>query len=139
MNKNDIRIGNYLNVILQQEPEKKSRCRVLDISDDKEFATFIDLSIKIDTPDKWNLVEEILISDEELSILGFVEEPDKQVFMLLQKGAWVKDGIQVQKYKGDYELLISKPEAFFGCRSKTVPYVHLLQNALSDIYDINIL
>lgn len=143
MNKNDIRIGNYLNVILQQDPEKKSRCRILDISDDKEIATFIDLSnnssFKIDTPDKWNLVEGILMSDAELSILGFVEEPDKQVFMLLQKGAWVKDGIQVQKYKGDYELLISKPEAFFGCRSKTVPYVHLLQNALSDIYDINIL
>ena len=98
-----------------------------------------DAVLVIYTPDKWNLVEGILMSDAELSILGFVEEPDKQVFMLLQKGAWVKDGIQVQKYKGDYELLISKPEAFFGCRSKTVPYVHLLQNALSDIYDINIL
>ena len=80
MNKNDIRIGNYLNVILQQDPEKKSRCRVLDISDDKEFATFIDLSnnssFKIDTPDKWNLVEGILMSDAELSILGFVEEKE---------------------------------------------------------------
>lgn len=104
MNKNDIRIGNYLNVILQQDPEKKSRCRVLDISDDKEFATFIDLSnnssFKIDTPDKWNLVEGILMSDAELSILGFVEEPDKQVFMLLQKEHGLRMEYKFRNIKG---------------------------------------
>lgn len=138
MNRNELRKGNYVDVIVQKEPIVRTRCQISSLSDDKQKMSLKDLSnnsiFVVDSVDKWKLVEGIVMSDDELRKLGFEYDENKQVYMLLERGAWVKDGIQVQKYEGIYELVISKPEAYYCCKTKSVSYVHLLQNAVSDIY-----
>lgn len=133
----DFRKGNYVDVLLG-EAGIKTRCEILDINEGDCEAKFKDLGndseFIMDTADKWKLVNGVPTTDEELRKLGFSFDPEMSVFALPNKGAWVKDNVIVQKYKGTFDLLISdvKPEAFYGCRAAIhVFFVHLLQNAVA--------
>lgn len=139
----DLRKGNYVDVLLG-EAGIKTRCEILDINEGDCVAKFKDLGndseFIMDTADKWKLVNGVPMTDEELRKLGFSFDPEKSVFALPDKGAWVKGNAIVQKYKGTFDLLISdlKPEAFYGCRAIHVTYVHLLQNAVAKYLGVDL-
>lgn len=135
----ELRKGNYVDVKVE-ESGIKTRCEVININVEDGVATLKDLSnnseFMIDTTDKWELVCGILTSDGELRNLRFFYDPERSVYALAENGAWIKDDAIVLKYNGGYDLMVEESDGFFGCRAIHVPYIHLLQNAMADIYGV---
>jgi hypothetical protein len=131
----DLRVGNYVFAIIK-DMNSKIHCEILEISTQK--CTVKDLengkifSIDIEQ------TEGIPMTEDQLTKFGFKYEEDKQVYGLIQKGAWVKDGIMIQYYKGNGGLLKAKSMAFYGCKKILIPYVHLFQNAVLDNFNLDL-
>ena len=137
----DLRIGNYVDVVLK-ENNTTIRCKVQRINHDDKSAVFKDMTngseFLVDTEDKWKLVKDVVTTANELTKLGFNYDSEMSVYMLPTKGAWYIGKAIVQKYNGRYDLFIEKNDAFYGCKAIAVPGIHFLQNALADYYGINI-
>ena len=102
-----------------------------DFGDQSEFYVNIN--------EKWDLVKDVQTTEVELRKFGFNFDVNQSVYMLPDNGAWKKgENVIVERYNGDYDLLIRKDEAFYGCKAIHVPSVHLLQKAVKDNYGIDL-
>lgn len=137
----DLRKGNYVDYISVEG--KKTRCMVVDININDRIATMRELGnqseLYVNSKEKWNLVKDVQTTEVELRKFGFNFDVNKDVYMLPGKGAWKKyENVIVMRYNGDYDLIIRKDKAFYGCKAIHVPSVHLLQNAVKDNYGIDL-
>lgn len=137
----DLRKGSYVDYISVEG--KKTRCMVVDININDRIATMRELGNQsefyVNSKEKWDLVKDVQTTEVELRKIGFNFDVNKDVYMLPGKGAWKKDeNVIVMRYNGDYDLIIRKDKAFYGCKAIHVPSVHLLQNAVKDNYGINL-
>lgn len=138
----DLRKGDYVDLIFNDVGEN-TRCIVVDISINNREAIIRDLSNQsefyVDSEEKWNFVKDIQMTESELRNLGFVYNSNKKVYMFPNNGAWEHPfGIIVTKYNGCYDLILEDNNAFYGCKSIHIPYVHLLQNAVKDNYGLEL-
>ena len=117
----DLRIGNYVDVVLK-ENNTTIRCKVQRINHDDKSAVFKDMTngseFLVDTEDKWKLVKDVVTTANELTKLGFNYDSEMSVYMLPTKGAWYIGKAIVQKYDGRYDLFIEKNDAFYGSLAK---------------------
>ena len=137
----DLRKGSYVDYISVEG--KKTRCMVVDININDRIATMRELGnqleLYVNSKEKWDLVKDVQTTEVELRKFGFNFDVNKDVYMLPGKGAWEKDeNVIVMRYNGDYDLIIRKDKAFYGCKAIHVPSVHLLQNAVKDNYGIDL-
>lgn len=137
----DLRKGSYVDYISVEG--KKTRCMVVDININDRIATMRELGnqleLYVNSKEKWDLVKDVQTTEVELRKFGFNFDVNKDVYMLPGKGAWEKDeSVIVMRYNGDYDLIIRKDKAFYGCKAIHVPSVHLLQNAVKDNYGIDL-
>ena len=137
----DLRKGSYVDYINVEG--KKTRCMVVDININDRIATMRDLGNQsefyVNSKEKWDLVKDIQTIKTELQKFGFAYDEDKDVYMLPNNGAWKKgENVIVTRYNCDYDLIIRKDDAFYGCKAIHVPTVHLLQKAVKDNYGIEL-
>lgn len=137
----DLRKGSYVNYINVEG--KKTRCMVVDIKINDRIATMRELGnqleLYVNSKEKWDLVKDVQTTEVELRKFGFNFDVNQSVYMLPDNGAWKKgENVIVKRYNGDYDLLIRKDEAFYGCKAIHVPSVHLLQKAVKDNYGIDL-
>lgn len=137
----DLRKGSYVDYISVEG--KKTRCMVVDININDRIATMRELGNQsefyVNSKEKWDLVKDVQTTEVELRKFGFNFDVNQSVYMLPDNGAWKKgENVIVKRYNGDYDLLIRKDEAFYGCKAIHVPSVHLLQNAVKDNYGIDL-
>ena len=137
----DLRKGSYVDYISVEG--KKTRCMVVDININDRIATMRELGnqseLYVNSKEKWDLVKDVQTTEVELRKFGFNFDVNKDVYMLPGNGAWEKDeNVIVMRYNGDYDLIIRKDKAFYGCKAIHVPSVHLLQNAVKDNYGIDL-
>lgn len=89
----DLRIGNYVDVVLK-ENNTTIRCEVQCINHDDKSAVFKDMTngseFLVDTKEKWALVKEVATTEIELKNLEFTYDPELYLDMFSIKGAWFK-------------------------------------------------
>ena len=122
---------------------KKTRCMVVDININDRIATMRELGNQsefyVNSKEKWDLVKDVQTTEVELQKFGFNFDDNQNVYMLPYNGAWKKgEDVIIMRYNGDYDLLIRKDKAFYGCRAIHVPSVHLLQKAVKENYGIEL-
>lgn len=137
----DLRKGSYVDYINVEG--KKTRCMVVDINANDHIVTMRDLGDQsvfyVNSKEKLDLVKDVQTTEVELQKFGFNFDDNQSVYMLPDKGAWKKgENVIVKRYNGNYDLLICKDKAFYGCRAIHVPSVHLLQNAVKENYGIDL-
>lgn len=137
----DLRKGSYVDYISVEG--KKTRCMVVDININDRIATMRELGNQsefyVNSKGKWDLVKDVQTTEVELRNFGFNFDVNQSVYMLPDNGAWKKgENVIVKRYNGDYDLIIRKDKAFYGCKAIHVPSVHLLQNAVKDNYGIDL-
>ena len=140
----DLRIGNYVDVVLK-ENNTTIRCEVMRIDNMTKSADLkeIDEAFKyitnnseftVDTKEKWALVKEVATTGNELKNLGFTYDPELYLGMFSIKGAWFKFKAIVGEHDGIYKLFIESRDALHEYIGIPVPSIHLLQNAVADNY-----
>ena len=133
----DLRIGNYVDVVLK-ENNTPIRCEVQRINHDDKSAVFKDMTngseFLVDTEDIWALVKEVATTENELKNLGFTYDPGLYLDMFSIKGAWFFHEAIVGKHCDHYELFIEEDAVLHIYKGITVPSIHLLQNAVADNY-----
>ena len=133
----DLRIGNYVDVVLK-ENNTPMRCEVQRINHDDKSAVFKDMTngseFLVDTEDIWALVKEVATTENELKNLGFTYDPGLYLDMFSIKGAWFFHEAIVGKHCDHYELFIEEDAVLHIYKGITVPSIHLLQNAVADNY-----
>ena len=133
----DLRIGNYVAVVLK-ENNTTIRCKVQRINHDDKSAVFKDMTngseFLVDTEDIWALVKEVATTENELKNLGFTYDPGLYLDMFSIKGAWFFHEAIVGKHCDHYELFIEEDAVLHIYKGITVPSIHLLQNAVADNY-----
>ena len=133
----DLRIGNYVDVVLK-ENNTTIRCKVQRINHDDKSAVFKDMTngseFLVDTEDIWALVKEVATTENELKNLGFTYDPGLYLDMFSIKGAWFFHEAIVGKHCDHYELFIEEDAVLHIYKGITVPSIHLLQNAVADNY-----
>ena len=133
----DLRIGNYVDVVLK-ENNTPIRCKVQRINHDDKSAVFKDMTngseFLVDTEDIWALVKEVATTENELKNLGFTYDPGLYLDMFSIKGAWFFHEAIVGKHCDHYELFIEEDAVLHIYKGITVPSIHLLQNAVADNY-----
>lgn len=137
----DLRKGSYVDYISVEC--KKTRCMVVDININDRIATMRELGNQsefyVNSKEKWDLVKDVQTTEVELQKFGFNFDDNQNVYMLPDNGAWKKgEDVIIMRYNGDYDLLIRKDKAFYGCRAIQVPSVHLLQKAVKENYGIEL-
>ena len=124
----DLRKGSYVDYISVEG--KKTRCMVVDININGRIATMRELGNQsefyVNSKEKWDLVKDVQTTEVELRKFGFNFDINKD------------ENVIVMRYNGDYDLIIRKDKAFYGCKAIHVPSVHLLQNAVKDNYGIDL-
>ena len=115
----DLRIGNYVDVVLK-ENNTTIRCKVQRINHTEKSAVFKDMTngseFLVDTEDKWKLVKDVVTTANELTKLGLIYDSEMSVYMLPTKGAWYIGKAIVQKYNGRYDLFIEKMMHFMDAK-----------------------
>lgn len=115
----DLRIGNYVDVVLK-ENNTTIRCKVQRINHTEKSAVFKDMTngseFLVDTEDKWKLVKDVVTTANELTKLGLIYDLEMSVYMLPTKGAWYIGKAIVQKYNGRYDLFIEKMMHFMDAK-----------------------
>ena len=133
----DLRIGNYVDVVLK-ENNTPMRCEVQRINHDDKSAVFKDMTngseFLVDTEDIWALVKEVATTENELKNLEFTYDPELYLDMFSIKGAWFFHEAIVGKHCDHYELFIEEDAVLHIYKGITVPSIHLLQNAVADNY-----
>ena len=133
----DLRIGNYVDVVLK-ENNTPMRCEVQRINHDDKSAVFKDMTngseFLVDTEDIWALVKEVATTENELKNLEFTYDPGLYLDMFSIKGAWFFHEAIVGKHCDHYELFIEEDAVLHIYKGITVPSIHLLQNAVADNY-----
>ena len=133
----DLRIGNYVDVVLK-ENNTTIRCKVQRINHDDKSAVFKDMTngseFLVDTEDIWALVKEVATTENELKNLEFTYDPGLYLDMFSIKGAWFFHEAIVGKHCDHYELFIEEDAVLHIYKGITVPSIHLLQNAVADNY-----
>ena len=140
----DLRIGNYVDVVLK-ENNTPIRCEVIRIDNMTKSADLkeIDEAFKyitnnseftVDTKEKWALVKEVATTEIELKNLEFIYDPELYLDMFSIKGAWFKFKAIVGEHDGIYKLFIESRDALHEYIDIPVPSIHLLQNAVADNY-----
>ena len=133
----DLRIGNYVDVVLK-ENNTPIRCEVQGINHDDKSAVFKDMTngseFLVDTEDIWALVKEVATTENELKNLGFTYDPGLYLDMFSIKGAWFFHEAIVGKHCDHYELFIEEDAVLYIYNGITVSSIHLLQNAVADNY-----
>lgn len=133
----DLRIGNYVDVVLK-ENNTTIRCEVQRINHDDKSAVFKDITngseFLVDTKEKWALVKEAATTEIELKNLEFTYDPELYLDMFSIKGAWFKFKAIVGERDGIYKLFIESRDALHEYIGIPVPSIHLLQNAVADNY-----
>ena len=139
----DLRKGSYVDYISVEG--KKTRCMVVDININDRIATMRELGNQsefyVNSKGKWDLVKDVQTTEVELRKFGFNFDVNKDVYMLPNKGAWIykyNDDVIISRYNGNYDLIIRKDDAFYGCKAIHVPSVHLLQKAVKENYGIDL-
>ena len=133
----DLRIGNYVDVVLK-ENNTPIRCEVQRINHDDKSAVFKEMTngseFLVDTEDIWALVKEVATTENELKNLGFTYDPGLYLDMFSIKGAWFFHEAIVGKHCDHYELFTEEDAVLHIYKGITVPSIHLLQNAVADNY-----
>lgn len=110
----DLRIGNYVDVVLK-ENNTTIRCEVQRINHDDKSAVFKDITngseFLVDTKEKWALVKEVATTEIELKNLEFTYDPELYLDMFSIKGAWFKFKAIVGEHDGIYKLFIESRDA----------------------------
>lgn len=133
----DLRIGNYVDVVLK-ENNTTIPCEVQRINHDDKSAVCKDMTngseFLVDTEDKWALVKEVATTENELKNLEFTYDPGLYLDMFSIKGAWFFHEAIVGKHCDHYELFIEEDAVLHIYKGIPVPSIHLLQNAVADNY-----
>ena len=133
----DLRIGNYVDVVLK-EKNNTIRCEVIRIDYEAISSDFKDIDdnsiFTVDTKEKWALVKEVATTEIELKNLEFIYDPELYLDMFSIKGAWFFHEAIVGKHCDHYELFIEEDAVLHIYKGITVPSIHLLQNAVADNY-----
>ena len=133
----DLRIGNYVDVVLK-ENNTTIQCKVQRINHDDKSAVFKDMTngseFLVDTEDIWALVKEVATTENELKNLEFTYDPGLYLDMFSIKGAWFFHEAIVGKHCDHYELFIEEDAVLHIYKGIPVPSIHLLQNAVADNY-----
>lgn len=139
---NDLKNGNFVNINFQNG--YKAVYKVKNISTCSQEATLKELgsnnNIIINSPEKWRMIEPILLEERFLTNWGFIKDDEYSVYGLPDNGAYVKfvkygNDIIVRKEKKDWVIVIQDYNAYYGCRFYHIPYLHLLQNEVSKYWD----
>ena len=141
---NELRKGNF--ILIDYGNGCKDICKIEQINKEERKAILKDLAdnanIKIDSQEKWAMLEAISFKKEFLEQLGFKEDddivsglPDTEVYKEFIKGG---NDIRVRKEKGKWVLVTQKDGASHGCEFHDIPFLHIFQNLLSDYWHIKI-
>ena len=133
----DLRIGNYVDVVLK-ENNTPIRCEVIRIDYEAISSDFKDIDdnsvFTVDTKEKWTLVKEVATTEIELKNLEFTYDPELYLDMFSIIGAWFFHEAIVGEHDGIYKLFIESRDALHEYIDIPVPSIHLLQNAVADNY-----
>lgn len=146
MNAKDLRIGDYVHHFSGNITIEQTKVKNIDI--ENNTITLVNQRqniIEIDTEDKWKQIKPIQLDEKILKQFGYTN-CTKTVYALVNQNVYEKEYtftirpsiiVTLIYEDGIFKLVQRDDEAFYGCKTTPILYLHILQHSLSDNMCIN--